>query len=411
MPYVLHRSTFSSSNALVRRILYVHHGKGIGGAPLSLLYLIRGLDRQRYDPVVLCIHESEAADLFRREGIETVVDERLHDFSHTNVLWYPWWQLPKTIIRALQFFPTYVRFRRFLRRQHFDLVHLNTSTLTAFGLAAHAEGVLLAWHIREPLHRGYFGIRRALIRRIIHRCADLVLPICHYDASQLLPSPAIRVVYNFIDFAQFDAAIDGSLVRNELDVPDGIPIVLMLGGVNPIKGTREFVDAAVRVSRTRPDAVFLIAGSVPDDSFRNRINGLRVYKKDVFRLIPDNAYSQIRFLGIRSDIPNLLAASQVLCFPSTVPHFARPVIEASAMGLPVVASDLGGPRELVLHGGTGLLVPPRDPAALAEAVSRLLEDETLRRRMGERGMALAHERFDARHNTRAVLSYYEDLFS
>jgi len=394
----------------VRRILYVHHGRGIGGAPLSLLYLIRGLDRTRYEPVVLCIHESEAAELFRSEGIETVVDERLHDFSHTNVLWYPWWQLPKTVLRTLQFFPTYFRFRRFLRARHFDLVHLNTSTLTAFGLAAHAERIPVTWHIREPLHSGYLGIRRAIIRRIIHRCADLVLPICRYDASQLLPSDAIQVVYNFIDFSQFDAAIDGTSVREELAIPAQHPVVLMLGGVNPIKGTREFVDAAMRVLQTWPDAVFLVAGPVPDDGFRNRINGLRVYREDVFRLIPDTAQTQIRFLGIRSDIPQLLAASQLLCFPSTVPHFARPVIEASAMGLPVVASDLGGPQELVIHGKTGLLVPPRDPAALADAVSRLLDDRDLRRHMGERGIALAHERFDAQHNTQAVLSYYEKLF-
>lgn len=395
----------------MRKILYVHHGKGIGGAPLSLLYLIRGLDRQRYDPAVLCIHESEAADLFRDEGIETVVDERMHDFSHTNVLWYPWWQLPKTLLRALQFIPTYLRFRRFLRRQRCDLVHLNTSTLTAFGLAAHAEGVPVAWHIREPLHPGYLGIRRAIIRRIIHHCADLVLPICRYDASQLLPSPTIRVVYNFIDFAQFDAAIDGVPVRKELGIPDDSPVVLMLGGVNPIKGTRDFVDAAVHVLKRRSDAVFLIAGPIPNDRFRNRINGLRVYREDVFRRIPQSFHSQIRFLGIRSDIPQLLAASQLLCFPSTVPHFARPVIEASAMGLPVVASDLGGPQELMMHNETGLLVPPHDPAALADAITRCINDEALRRRMGERGIAFAHEHFDAQSNTQEVLSAYEELFS
>ena len=394
----------------LRRILYVHHGKGIGGAPLSLLYLIRGLDRSRYRPTVLCIHESEAADLFRRDGIDTVVDEALHDFSHTNVLWYPWWQLPKLLLRTWQWPWTFLRARRLLRNGAWDAVHLNTSTLTAFGLAARAEGLRVIWHVREPLQRGYTGLRRNLIRRIIHRTADLVLPICRYDASQLLPSDRIHVVYNFIDFAQFDAALDGTATRRSLGISEAAPVALMLGGVNPIKGTREFVTAAVEVLRDFPDAVFLVAGPVPDDGLRNRISGARVYRDRVLSLIPDAMRSSIRFLGVRSDVPALLAASDLLCFPSTVPHFARPVIEASAMGLPVIASDLGGPQELVRHGETGLLVPSGDAAALAAAMRRILAEADVAASMGKAGIVFAREHFDAARNTAAVVALYDRLF-
>lgn len=395
----------------MRRILYVHHGSGIGGAPLSLLYLIRGLDHVRYRPTVLCLHESEAAELFRRAGIETIVDPSLHDFSHTNVLWYPWWQLPKLLLRAWQTLPTYRRARRLLRGGRFDAVHLNTSTLTAFGLAAKAEGLRVIWHVREPLQRGYFGLRRALIRRIIDRTADLVLPICRYDAEQLIPSPRIHVVYNFIDFAQFDAAIDGSALRAELGITPTASVVTMLGGVNPIKGTREFVAAAVDVLSTMPEVVFLVAGPIPAETLRNRLNGLRVYRDSVFSLIPHGMNSSIRFLGIRNDIPVLLAASDLLCFPSTVPHFARPVIEASAMGRPVIASDLGGPRELVLPGETGLLVRPGDASALAAAMRELLANPSAARELGRRGIAHARENFDAEKNTRAVTAHYDALFA
>ncbi|MBE0644460.1 MAG: glycosyltransferase family 4 protein [Bacteroidetes bacterium] len=395
----------------MRKILYVHHGKGIGGAPLSLLYLIRGLDRSRYQPTVLCIHESEAADLYRREGIETIVDESLHDFSHTNVLWYPWWQFPKILLRALQLPVTYMRARRLLRRRRFDAVHLNTSTLTAFGLAAKAEGARVIWHIREPLQRGYLGLRRAIVRRIIDRTADLVLPICHYDAEQLRSSPRVHVVYNFIDFAQFDSAIDASALRDELGIAEGQQVITMLGGVNPIKGTKEYIAAAERVLTAHPDTVFLVAGPIPDDSFRNRINGLRVYRDAAFSMISGAHVPAIRFLGVRSDIPRLLAFSNVLCFPSTVPHFARPVIEASAMGLPVIASDLGGPKELVRHEETGLLVPAGDADALAAAMLRLIEDPALAERLGRNGIVFARERFDAEKNTAKVLQFYDRMFA
>ena len=392
------------------RILYVHHGKGIGGAPLSLLYLIRKLDRERFAPTVLCLHESEAAELFRGDGIEMIVDERMHDFSHTNVLWYPWWQWPKTVLRLAQFPGTYIRARRFLASRRFDLVHLNTSPLTAFGLAARREGIPVVWHIREPLQRGYLGLRRAVIRRIIDRCADVVIPICRYDADQLLPSSRITVVYNFIDFAQWNDSIDGGAVRKEFGIPDDAPVALMLGGMNPIKGTAVFVEAALRVLNDRPDAMFLIAGPMVEANFRNRISGRTVYQKRVLLSIPEQLQNKLRFLGVRNDIPALLAATDVLCFPSTVPHFARPIIEASAMRVPVIASDLGGPQELVRHEETGLLIPAEDAGELARALVRLFEDPPYRERMGKAGRELAHKKFDADVNTRRIIELYEKIF-
>ncbi len=391
------------------RILYVHHGKGIGGAPLSLLYLIRKLDRQRFLPTVLCLHESEAADLFRRDGIETIVDESMHDFSNTNVLWYPWWQFPKTLLRLVQFPATYLRARRFLASRRFDLIHLNTSTLTAFGLAAKHEGLPVVWHIREPLHSGYFGLRRACIRLIIDRCADIIIPICRYDGQQLLPSGKINVVYNFIDFGQFDDSIDGTAVRDELGIAGSQPVVLMLGGMNPVKGTAVFVEAALNVLAAHPEAVFLVAGSMTEPGLRNRISGRRVYEESVVARIPEQLYTNIRFLGVRNDIPALLAAADVLCFPSTVPHFARPVIEASAMRVPVVASDLGGPQELVLNGETGILVPANDTDALAAALLRLIGDAEYRKRLGEAGRRFAKQEFDADTNTRRIIALYDEL--
>jgi glycosyltransferase involved in cell wall biosynthesis len=131
----------------------------------------------------------------------------------------------------------------------------------------------------------------------------------------------------------------------------------------------------------------------------------------VERLIPPALRQSIRLIGVRDGIPELLAASTMLVFPSTVAHFARPVIEASAMGRPVIASDLGGPRELVRDGETGLLVPPKDPAALASAMQRLLDNATFARSAGEAGIAFAREHFDAEKNTRRIVQLYEGLLA
>ena len=100
------------------------------------------------------------------------------------------------------------------------------------------------------------------------------------------------------------------------------------------------------------------------------------------------------FTGIRRDVPDILAASDCVVFPSTVPHFARPIIEAAAMGVPSVASNLGGPQELVADGETGLLVHPRDPAALAHGIAEILCDPARARAMGEAAYQRARRLFD-----------------
>ena len=397
------------------KILYVHHGKGIGGAPLSLLYLIRGLDRSRFFPSVLCLYKSEAVDLFWNEGIETFIAKGIHDFSHTNVLWYTFWQFPKLLLRAVQIPFSIERARKFLLKHQFDIVHLNTSTLFAFAIAAKRTGLKIVWHIREPLQQKYFGIRRNIIRNIIHGNADCIIPICQYDADQLIPSDKIHVVYNFIDFERFDRTsvqikTDGEKIRIALNLSEDDKIVLMLGGVNPIKGTFDFVRAAKEIIPNHSDVYFLIAGDVPASTMRNRINGLSRYFTSIKQIIQSSGLNdRIKFLGNRSDIPELLSMSNVLCFPSTVAHFARPIIEASAMGVPVVASDLGGPRELVVNGVTGFLVPSGNVSELSISIQRILTDSALATQMGNDGESFAREHFSSVKNVNQVIQLYESV--
>ncbi len=394
----------------MKKILYVHHGRGIGGAPLSLLYTIRGLDRSRYEPVVLCIYDSEAVDLFRREGITTYVSSGIHDFSHTNVLWYRWWQAPKILFKALMIPVSCWKAKRFLSLHPVDIVHLNTSTLFAFAAAASSAGIKVVWHVREPLAKGYLGVRRSMVRRCIHRYADAVIPICKHDAEQLIPSGKVHVVYNFIDFSVFDRDVEGASVRDRYDIGPQEKAVLMLGGVNPIKGTREFVQAAARILEKHQDYWFFVAGEVPKKTARTLVSGRWKYAREVSGIVERiPRRDKIVFTGNVSQVVPFIAAADLVCFPSTVPHFARPIIEAGAMAKPVVASDLGGPRELVVPGKTGLLVQPGDPDALADAITAILEHPETASAMGEAGYRFAREHFDAETNIQEIMNIYARL--
>lgn len=118
---------------------------------------------------------------------------------------------------------------------------------------------------------------------------------------------------------------------------------------------------------------------------------------------------RIRFAGARDDVPDLLAASAVFVLSSRSEGLPISVLEAMAAGLPVVASDVGGLREQVVHDETGLLVPPADARALADALARLVDDPALRRRLGDAGRARAEELFDLPRFRAAHLELYRSL--
>ncbi len=399
------------------RVLYIHHGKGIGGAPLSLLYLIRGLDRTRYYPTVLCLYQTEVVDLFRREGIETYVAKGIDDFSHTNVLWYNFLKLPKLLWRILKIPISIHNACRFFQHHKFDIVHLNTSTLFACAIAAKRAGLKVVWHIREPLQRGYLGFRRYCIRKLIYKHSDKIIPICHYDARQLIPTPKIHVVYNFVDFQKFDRTISGELFRKRFNIRSDTKLVGMLGGVSKIKGTKEFVEAAKHAVERDGNVIFFVIGSYPQPKglfqhLRVLLNGEKKYYISILNFIQrEHLQDRVIFTGVQQNVPEVMAALDILVFPSTVPHFARPIIEAGAMAKPVIASRLGGPDELVVDGITGILVPPGDPLRLAEAIVEILGDEDEVRGMGEEGYKRARSLFEAETNIKQVMDIYSELLS
>jgi glycosyltransferase involved in cell wall biosynthesis len=401
----------------LHRILYIHHGKGIGGAPLSLLYLIQQLDRTQYEPVVLCLYDSSAADLYRDAGVETHIAHGIRTFDHSTLLWYNLrrpWRLPW---RLLTLWPSIANTRGVIELLRPDLVHLNSAQLAPSAIGAHLAGVPVVWHVREQIAPGYLGLRRRWLKRAIARYGDRVIAICRNDADQLIPNGRVRVVYNFVDFDQFTRHLEPGTLRRELGLDSQRRLVAMLGGVNPAKGTWEFVRALPRVLQHIPDVHFLVLGHFP--GFRDNrgikaalVRALYGYQHKIERFIcQQDLTTHITFTGARRDVPQAIADADLIAFPSTVPHFARPIIEAGAMAKPVVASDLGGPRELVVDGETGFLVPPSDPNALAEAIIRTLSDKQLAQRMGEAGYQRARQLFDAKVNAQQTVAVYEELLA
>jgi glycosyltransferase involved in cell wall biosynthesis len=404
-----------------RRILYVSHSSGPGGSLLSLRYLLEGLDRGRYEPVVACIHPvPEVMDTFRALGVETLHAPGISIFPHTTGGWDPL-TTPLGLLRAVRAVRSFRASARataeLVRRVRPDLVHLNSLVLAPSAAGAKAAGVPVVWHVRESVHPGHAGVRRRWLNGALRRWADEAVFISRDDRRRLTGGDFGVVIPNFVDHARFDRALDGTAVRAELGVPADAPLVLYFGGVSSLKGGHVLLPALLRARRELPRLHALVAGAEAPWS-RSPVArtargvlpllGTGTERQRFLRAYRDGGMEDwVRLLPFRPDPERLIAAADVVVFPSTRPHFARPVIEAGAMATPVVASRLGGVEELVDDGRTGLLVPPADPEALAAAIVRVLADPGRARGMGEAGHAESLRKYARGPNLERLLAVYD----
>lgn len=406
-----------------RRILYVVHSAGMGGAPISLRYLLEAMDRDRYEPVVACIHPvPEVMDAYRAAGAEVLHAPGISIFPHTTGGWDPLTS-PLGAARAARtlraFGPSARATEALVRRVKPDLVHLNSLVLAPSAAGAKAAGAKVVWHVRESVHPGHLGVRRRWLERALRRWADEAIFISHDDRRRLTGGSFGVVIPNFVDHARFDRALPGCPIRAELNVPADAPTVMFFGGVASLKGAHVLLPALLRARRTVPGLHAVIAGAEAPWSRSLVARAARA----ILPLVGSGterqrflrAYGEggmegwVRLLPFRNDPERLIAASDLVVFPSTQPHFARPVIEAGAMAKPVVASRLGGVEELVDDGRTGILVPAGDPDALGDAIARVLSDPSLARRMGEAGYEASLEKYALRPNLERVMDVYDRL--
>ncbi len=391
-------STLSS-----KKILYIHHGKGLGGAPLSLLYLIKSLDKTKYHPIVLFLHNSDAIDMYKKESIEIAGPVKRYDFPHTKIWWFRWYHAPYLLRSLYDTIITYLwTAEKWITQLNPDIIHLNTSSLIAWGAVAHNKKIPVVWHIREPLAAGYFGMRRWLIKKCVENFASKIIPICHNDALPWKNHPKITVIHNPVDPIIFDHAIDSTRFSIEgVAGGNGSQTILFLGGVSQEKGTLVILEIFEKLLHILPNAHLLIAGywNLDQPSAIKALFPANQYKNKI-----KEAWAKVQravtLLGPITNVPEAMAASNVIVFPATVGHFARPIIEAGFMKKPVVASNMPPLEELVIDGQTGYLITPTDITQWTETLYAILTNKKLQQSLGNQAHAFCFQHF--------ALNLYQD---
>jgi len=212
----------------------------------------------------------------------------------------------------------------------------------------------------------------------------------------------ITVIRNGIDPTPFGKKATAGKLHQELGLPPGAPIVAVLSRLSPIKGLEYFLEAVRTVAAKAPEARFLIVGQAePQDAEYRRT--LETYADRL------GLGRRLVFTGLRLDVPQVLDEVAVSVLPSLSEGLSNVLLESMAAGVPVVATRVGGSPEAVEEGVTGFLVPPRDAAGLAGAISRVLEDRDLAARLGRAGRARVVERFSIQDVIRQTEQLYLTL--
>jgi glycosyltransferase involved in cell wall biosynthesis len=247
------------------------------------------------------------------------------------------------------------------------------------------------------------------VQRQVCRLADCVLvnadAVKDWLISEGYSPKNIVVIRNGVDVSRFEQRPDTSALRAELGIAPDARIVMVLSRLNKLKGIEEFLHASARVASEFPDARFLVVGEpspVWDHAYLASLNELAQQLGIADRVI---------FTGLRSDVPALLALTDVAVMPSLNEALSNVLLESMAAGAAVVATEVGGTREALTHERTGLLVPPGDPQALAVSMARLLRDRELRSRLGQAARRHIVEHFSLDGMVHATEQLYLDLLA
>jgi glycosyltransferase involved in cell wall biosynthesis len=370
--------------------------KSTGGIGEYIRWIVGGLDKRRFRLTVACLSDGGpelAAELSRLSGV--------YAFSLG---------MTRFKIDPLSDSRVFFQLARIIRRERFDLIHAHVSKpgfLVRLAAAGTDVPVVYSPHcfaFHDGVSRGealfYAALERFAARFLTARIINVS------DAERALArrygvgrDEQFTTIHSGIDPRPFEAPVDIAAQRASLGAPAEAPLVGIVARLSPPKAPLDFVGAAAQVHAHRPDVHFVWVGSGPLEAQTRQAvaeSGLT----DVFH-----------FAGHRRDVPPVMRALTCFALSSHWEGFPLTVLEAMAAGIPVVATRVMGIPEAVSHGETGLLVPPRNPAALALALLDLLGDPMRLREFGANGRKRVAREFSREAMIARLERVYEEVYA
>lgn len=371
------RRTYRSRGHDRPRILQLLATGGNGGAQESYTGLLLRLDRTRYDVRALSLSAGSAVARLRHLGVTVDVIDQADD---------------ELAVRELA---------AWLRHHEIDLVHAHMYRAEVIGtraaVAAGTPVIMATVHssrVRSPEDQRVLAELTPHIDRLIVPSVSIE----HKVRTELRASARFAVIPNGVDLSRFSAEVPPCRLRRELGIPGDAFLVGVVARLEREKGHRYIVAAMPELVAAVPNAWLVLVGEGSEEA---------ALRAQVAALAP-SVRERVILTGRREDVAALTADLSVAVLPSLREAQGISILEAMARAIPVVASRVGGVPEVITHGVDGLLVPPADPAALADALIRLASAPDLRARLGSAGRRTVVERFSIDAMVRVVQGAYDE---
>lgn len=366
----------------------------VGGAQDNTLLTVEHLDKEKYDVTLLSSPGGSWVGRAQsipnvRVVLNTKLQRRIHPISDLVAVWMIY---------------------RHLRREQYDIVHTHSSKPGVLGrIAAWIAGVPIVVHTIHgfPFNDYMNGITRRffiLLEKLASMCARKLITVSNLNQQKAielkLASPEKFVnIYSGIDLGHFAKEVSIARKKEELGIPDNHFVVGTVGRLSPQKAPHYFIKAVASVVRDIPNVTCLLAG---DGELRP---GLEKLANEL------GLRSNIRFLGERNDIPEVLSVLDVFVLSSLWEGLGRALTEAMAMAKPVVATAVEGVPELVNDHHTGILTPPKDSISLAEGIKELLCDRKLAKKLGQNAQQKVLRDFSVETMIEKIDDLYDQLIN
>lgn len=396
-------------------ILFVTSAKRIGGAEQTLLFILKNLNQDLFSPSILIPEEGLLFDELKKMKVKIIKSKsvkKLNLFKMTfrigNFKFYnPLTIIINAIVIGFYFFSSITAIYLILRRLKVDILHVNSEDIAV-------RALLAAKSMRKPTIFFVFGILKSNIETLALRKL-INAPFKTVCASNAIRRSILSDVKNIDKVKTIYLGIDLHLFNEQIDIVQskqlseslklGNLVIGIAGRFDPLKGHETFLEAASKVADNVNDISFLIVGSWVLDFEKPRVNFLKQYAEKL------GLKEKVIFTDFTADVRKYYHLMDIVVVPSWEEPLGLVTLEAMACGKPVIGTNSGGTPEIIQDQVSGILVPPRDPVALARAIIRLSEDGELRKRLSSEGRKIIEEFFNGSRFINDIESIYKEAIS
>ena len=372
------------------RIIHLQVLPILSGVQKSMLDILSRLDPNKYDITFLCQTEGDLTQALKQKNIRFITLPEL-----------------KREINPFYDFQAFLKLYKLLKYGKYDLVHTHSSKPGIIGrLAAKAAGIKCIVHTVQgfAFHEHSSNVQIFLVRlleKLAGMASHKVIFVNSKDRDiaskmKLVPNHKMVTIHNGVDLNQFNSA---NGVKNGNGIKKNGAMVGMVARLWEQKAPQDYIAAIPKVVDKIPDAKFLVIGDGPLETELKKMSANLGIEENV------------QFLGWRQDIKDLLKIIDVVVLPSLWEGLPVAILEAMALSKPVVATNIKGNNELVVHGETGYLVEPGNPEEISSYVLKLLNDQPLAKKMGRLGYSRVKAKFALNKIVEQTSSLYEKLLS